>query len=76
MGGKKNRRREEASVSLGLDVDRGGGGQRTLDKEPRGGEGRVKRRTNEKHPCGKALSHLPQLTISTASLPSPALCPR
>lgn len=34
---KKNRKREEASVSLSFDVDRGGGGQRTLDKEPRGG---------------------------------------
>lgn len=46
-----------------------------LDKADRGEEGRVKRRTNEKHPCGKALSHLPQLTTSTASLLSSALCP-
>lgn len=29
-----------------------------------------KRRTNEKHPCREALSHLPQLSVSTASLPS------
>lgn len=56
-------------------MDRGGGGQTTLDKQRRRGEGRVKRRTNEKHPCGKALSHLPQLTVSSASLLSLALCP-
>lgn len=37
VGKKKPRKREEASVSLSFDVDRGGGGQRTLDKEPRGG---------------------------------------
>jgi len=43
-----------------------------LDKESRE-EGRVKRRTNEKHPCRKALSHLPQLSVSTVSLPSLAL---
>lgn len=29
----------------------------------------MKRRTNEKHPCRKALSHLAQLSSSAASLP-------
>lgn len=55
-------------LSLGFVVNRGGGGQRVLDKGGRE-EGRVKRRTNEKHPCRKALSHRPQLSVSTASLP-------
>lgn len=45
----------------------GGGGQRVLDKEGRE-EGRVKRRTNEKHPCRKVLSHLPQQSVSTTPL--------
>lgn len=48
-------------------MNRGGGGQRVLDKEGRE-ERRVKRRTNEKHPCRKAQSSSPAV-ISNASLP-------
>lgn len=60
-------RREEVSFSQ-FEHEQGGEGQRMLDKEARE-EGRVKRRTNEKHPSRKALSHRPQLSVSTASLP-------
>lgn len=34
---KKKTGRGKRLQSLSFDVDRGGGGQRTLDKEPRGG---------------------------------------
>lgn len=37
VGKKKKPGRGKRLQSLSFDVDRGGGGQRTLDKEPRGG---------------------------------------